>query len=57
MTVGLGCGHRFRNELTVVALVDARLSVSIDLSLVVVVDVTDIIPGPSTILSSVGLCV
>ena len=37
--VGLGCVHRFRNELTVVVLVDTCLTASIDLVLVVVVDV------------------
>ena len=37
--VGLGRVHRLRNELSAVALVDACLTVRIDLSFVVVVDV------------------
>ncbi len=37
-TIGLGRGRRLANEMSVVALVDACLTVSIDLTLVVVVD-------------------
>ena len=36
--IGLGRDHRFGNELPTVALVDACLTISIDLALVVVVD-------------------
>ena len=36
--IGLGCGRRLGNELFSVALVDACLTISIDLALVVVVD-------------------
>ena len=33
-SIGLGCGHRFGNELPAVALVDACLTIGIDLTLI-----------------------